>query len=133
MHKGGKPFTTNYWHNITYASPNKNELYSIFSAAKRSQEPGFETDDTDSQSEEHVIQECIRMSKDILQKVQCLVITLGKHGVLICRNSPTSDPLPVRGSKVTTSGLVSAVHYPAVDEDVLPADKIKSVSGAGDR
>ena len=57
--------------------------------------------------------------------------TLGKNGVLICRNTPPNHPFPIaRNSKLPSKQhhLVSAVHFPApVVKDVV------NVTGAGDR
>lgn len=91
-------------------------------------------EDFQGPSEDQVINLCMRMGRMVLSKIDCLVVTLGKYGVLVLRNEHCDDKFPLRGSRLEkpASGLVSATHYPSANEDLLPRSNIKSVSGAGD-
>ncbi len=141
MSKAAKPFTTNAWQGVTYISPNKRELQALESVISHRQEGmvNFNSsgpNDFSGPTEDQVISECMHMSRGIITMVKCLVITLGRFGVLVLRDESCDELFPVKNNMKERSsggGLVSAVHYPAVNEDVLPRNKIKSVSGAGDR
>eukprot|EP00794_Sanderia_malayensis_P012071 gene12071-13315_t len=140
MTKATKPFSTEAWRAVTYVSPNKRELQALHAAICNRQE-GMENFNSDGSldfsrpTEDQVITACIRMSRDILPKVTCLVITLGRFGVLVLRNELCDEPFPVKGNMTACNekaGLISATHYPSVNEDIVPDMKIRSVSGAGD-
>ena len=98
----------------------------------------FNTDgivDFKGPTEDQIINTCIRMGRNVLSKVNCVVVTLGEYGVLVLRNERCDEKFPLRGQlsqKMASPGLVSATHYPSANEDVLPRTYIKSVSGAGD-
>lgn len=81
-----------------------------------------------------IIRECSRYVGGCLECIDNLVITLGKHGVLIVRKNP-QELFPLRASSHSMSSDSmgpSVTHYKAVREDLLPVS-VKSVSGAGDR
>ena len=91
--------------------------------------------DFEGPTEDQIIQMCIRIGRNILGSVNCLIITLGRFGVLVLRNEGCDDPFPLKGQmpdKNHTSSVISATHYPSVGEDLLPRKDIISVSGAGD-
>ena len=82
-------------------------------------------------SEDQVINMCVRMGRHVLGTLNCLVVTLGRYGVLILRDELCDEKFPLR-EQFEKLGLVSATHYPSMNEDLLPRTSIKSVSGAGD-
>ena len=87
-------------------------------------------------SEDQLIASCIRMSKDVFTKVKCLVITLGRYGVLVLRDELCDADFHLSGNfngKQKHCGLISATHYPSASDDILPPTSVRSVSGAGDR
>ena len=86
-------------------------------------------------TEDQIINMCIRMGRNVLSKIDCLIITLGKYGVLVLRNEHCDERFPLQGrlsGRNASLGLASATHYPSASEDLLPQAQIKSVSGAGD-
>lgn len=98
----------------------------------------FNTDgivDFKGPSEDQVINACIRMGRNVLSKIDCIIVTLGEYGVLVLRNEHCDKQFPLQGQlshNIASPGLVSATHYPSVSEDLLPKARIISVSGAGD-
>ena len=57
---------------------------------------------------EGIVDEALWLSKVIIEEVPVVMVTLGKHGVMLCQNS-TQKKLPVKGYKieVSTTGSVS--------------------------
>jgi len=50
---------------------------------------------------EKLVEECIRHVQILLPHIPNLVITLGKHGVIIARQSDANTPFPIRSSRVS--------------------------------
>lgn len=138
--KARKPFTTEDYDSITYISPNKRELQGIHATIMKRQEGmlNFNTDgivDFKGPTEDQVIMLCIKMGRSVLSKIDCIVATLGEYGVLVLRNEHCDELFPLReqmSGRMVSGGLVSATHYPSANEDILPKERIISVSGAGD-
>ena len=138
--KARKPFTIEDYDSITYISPNKRELQSIHATITKKQEGmlNFNSEgivDFQGPTEDQIINMCIRMGRNVLSKIDCLIITLGKYGVLVLRNEHCDERFPLQGrlsGRNASLGLASATHYPSASEDLLPQAQIKSVSGAGD-
>ena len=85
-------------------------------------------------SAEEVLKECVELCRPLVQVIPNLVVTLGRHGLLLVRVGPPNIPFPLRqwvssSATIEAAGL-SAVHYAAAvtDGDWKPV----SVSGAGD-
>lgn len=113
MTKATKPFNNDF--RITYASPNLFELERIYKTV---------TNNLDSNcidwfniSVDEVILRSIDYAQCCLGIIDNLVISLGHYGVLHVRSDV---------------GGITAQHFPAAREDLLPVN-VKSVSGAGDR
>ncbi|KAG9339949.1 hypothetical protein JZ751_022264 [Albula glossodonta] len=68
------------------------------------------------------------LSRPLLEHLQCVVVTLGPLGVLVC-GEHEAGAVRLRPSKHRRDGRLCAVHYPAMA--LSPAD-IVNVSGAGD-
>lgn len=133
--KAGLPFQTDTWQDITYASPNKNELRTMSDTVVQyhhiPRHPRVNNWKPRETCIDDIIDECVLLSQPLLTRIHCLIITLGKHGVLVCRNTNAEHPFPTsRNTKLPSkhNHLVSAVHYPAPKiKDVV------NVTGAGDR
>jgi len=133
--KAGLPFQTDSWEKLTYISPNMNELKTISDTVVQChnlpRHPRVDNWVPRESSIDDIIEECLLFSQPIMTRVHCLVITLGKNGVLICRNTTADCMYPTaRKPQLPTkqNHLVSAVHYPA-----LKIDDVVNVTGAGDR
>ena len=93
-------------------------------------------DDTDKDRPlDDIITECLRLCKPLLKHVHCVVVTLGKHGALVCRDTAADTPFPTahHSSHLPTRqhSLVSARHFPASGPGGHA--QVGNVTGAGDR
>ena len=135
MIKAGLPFQTTAWQNMTYVSPNISELRTMSDTVVRyhniPRHPRVNKWKNRDTSLEDVLEECVLFSQPLMTRIHCLVITLGKNGVLICRNTAADHPFPTaRNSQLPSkhNHLVSVVHFPAPTvKDII------NVTGAGDR
>jgi len=133
--KSEKPFLSDAWRSITYVSPNLKELRSMSSVVTKQQQKQHVEDDTDNDRPlDDIITECLRLCKPLLKHVHCVVVTLGKHGALVCRDTAADTPFPTahHSSHLPTRqhSLVSARHFPASG----PGGHVQvgNVTGAGD-
>ncbi|KAL9961537.1 hypothetical protein ACROYT_G030495 [Oculina patagonica] len=138
--KAEKPFLSDAWHSITYVSPNLKELRTMSSAImkqeslKHKPRPGNNNADDKDRPLEDIITECLHLCKPLLKHIHCVVVTLGKDGALVCRDTAADTPFPTahRSSHLPTRqhSLVSARHFPALGpgSHVL----VGNVTGAGD-
>ena len=142
--KSEKPFHSDSWHGITFVSPNLNELRAMSSVLckkqlKKNLRPLDNRPPGDYEKErplDDVITECVRLCKPLLTHIHCVVVTLGKHGALVCRDTSADTEFPTAHSlslsPTRQHSLVSARHFPATaepDGHVLESN----VTGAGDR
>lgn len=135
MMKSGLPFQSAAWENITYASPNVHELRTMSDTVveyhKAARHPKAEKLRSREKSLENTIEECILLSQPLMTRIHCLIITLGRNGVLVCRDTSADHRFPTaQFSQMPAKHheLVSAVHFPAPEiKDVV------NVTGAGDR
>lgn len=134
--KSEKPFLSDAWRSITYVSPNLKELRSMSSVVTKQQQKQHVEDDTDNDRPlDDIITECLRLCKPLLKHVHCVVVTLGKHGALVCRDTAADTPFPTahHSSYLPTRqhSLVSARHFSASS----PGGHVQvgNVTGAGDR
>ncbi|KAJ8249565.1 hypothetical protein COCON_G00227810 [Conger conger] len=120
--KAPKPFLSDSWRNLSYTSPNLAELCAM------NQTLGLPTPAVLPGEVGEVLGCAVALCRPLLEHLQCVLVTLGPLGVLLCgeqeggavRLSPRKQP--------RTHGLC-AVHYPAVP--LTPGDVV-NVSGAGD-
>lgn len=140
--KAEKPFRSDAWHNITYISPNLKELRTMSSAImndelqKSNLPPHITKDDKEKDRPlEDIITESLHLCKPLLKHIHCIIVTLGKHGALICRDTSADTPFPTahhmsRVSAARQHSLVSAQYFPAVG----PGSHVPggNVTGAGD-
>lgn len=138
--KAEKPFHSDAWHSITYVSPNLKELRTMSSAIMKQQPHHLRNNDMDDDKEkdrplDDIINECLHLCKPLLKHIHCVVVTLGKDGALVCRDTAADTPFPTahHSSHLPTRqhSLVSARHFPALGpgSHVL----VGNVTGAGDR
>ena len=114
--KAGKVVNSEYFTSITFSSPNVHELQVL----------SGKTFETENVPLEKLLQSCIKSCESLLNVIQVVIVTLGKHGVLIARNGSPDDPLPLTNS-AQNANKKSFKHYPV--PNIINA---KSVSGAGD-
>ena len=145
--KAAKPFTTESWKYITFTTPNLNELRTMNKLVNRNEQITYEYENEPNHSEdmttytskslEDTLKECVELCRPLMEHISTIIVTLGKHGVLVCRNLPFDTPFTEDGKfvgvgKRNLNGLVSAVHFPAYGSD-LGQMEVVSVTGAGDR
>ena len=132
LSKAFKPLTSLNHSSVTYSSPNLNELNAMLLTL-----PDLPCK-IQSISSENIQQQIIQIAENARKlidhyKIQCLMVTLSEHGVVIVRQGLHNDPLPMKNflsSKAndTFNSSVSGVWYPCHD----PCKEVVSVSGAGD-
>uniref|UniRef100_M3XK43 Zgc:136858 n=2 Tax=Latimeria chalumnae TaxID=7897 RepID=M3XK43_LATCH len=122
--KANKPFLSDSWKSLTFTFPNLGELRAMNQAL------GLPVPAELPSGLDDVISFALASSHPLLEYLQCVVVTLGSHGVLLCgRNNGGSISFQLGGKTQNSKGEPCAVHYPAVP--VLQED-ILNVSGAGD-
>ncbi|KAL5014929.1 hypothetical protein ScPMuIL_009199 [Solemya velum] len=121
LKKAGKPFLTTVFRKLTYASPNLSELSTMFWTIKGQQNS---TRDLDT-----VLSKTVNMASSVTKQIPVLIVTLGRHGVLICRRTGTKE-FPVKGDTTESNAIMTAIHYPACTSE--ETTEVVSVSGAGD-
>lgn len=140
--KSEKPFRSDAWHSITYVSPNLKELRTMSSAIVEQQPQNYshlpqnnnKDDEEKDRPLDDIITECLHLCKPLLKHIHCVVVTLGKHGALICRDTAADTPFPTAhhsGHLPTRQhSLVSARYFPALDPGSHTL--LGNVTGAGD-
>ncbi|XP_078671457.1 uncharacterized protein LOC144911435 [Branchiostoma floridae x Branchiostoma belcheri] len=125
--KSSKPFESDAWKNITYLSPNLTELRMIYRMVTGHEEPVVpEEDPTLSQR----LQEAVFLVRPLLEYLHCVVVTLSRDGVLVCRNTEQQSSFPVgKGNNTVKKTMLTAVHYPVFPKT---EQQVVNVSGAGD-
>ncbi|KAK3596357.1 hypothetical protein CHS0354_037075 [Potamilus streckersoni] len=129
IHKAAKPLLSSAYKHVTYTSPNFSELKVIFGLISSEEIPS-QIQDVDESELESVLFESFKMGKTVCEQIPVVIVTLGKHGVLICRHGDHTARLPLRGCDIKREGEVTGVYYPVLRED--NSSSIISVSGAGD-
>lgn len=130
IHKASKPFTTSAGRMLTYISPNMNELRAMYTTLTSTKESFIGHSEPDFVALEGILDEALWLSKVIVEEVPVVLVTLGKHGVMLCQNTHHKK-LPVQGYKIERTEKMTADIFPAFNSD-NPPQNILSVSGAGD-
>lgn len=145
--EAAKPFATESWKDITFTTPNLNELRTMNKFLKKREDitSDFEhelndlneTTTVDARPLEDILKECVELCRPLIEHISTIIVTLGKHGVLVCRDVPFDSPFTEDGKfigvgKRKYNGLVSAVHFPAYGNENQQVEVV-SVTGAGDR
>ncbi|XP_028931724.1 pseudouridine-metabolizing bifunctional protein C1861.05-like [Ornithorhynchus anatinus] len=123
--KASKPFLSDSWTALTYASPNLRELRAI---ARALGHPGPAELPRELDA---VLSVAGDLARPLLQNLRCVVVTLGEHGVLLCGRQgspPTVSLAPAPRGPRAPEGLF-ATHFPAPP---VPAAEIVNELGAGD-
>uniref|UniRef100_A0AAY4C140 Carbohydrate kinase PfkB domain-containing protein n=1 Tax=Denticeps clupeoides TaxID=299321 RepID=A0AAY4C140_9TELE len=118
--KACKPFLSQSWKALTYTSPNLTELCTMNRALGLPTPAGLRL--------VLLINCAAALSRPLLEHIQCVIVTLGSMGVLVCgeHKAPSVNLQPKRPKN---KGRLCAVHYPAV---AVTGDETVNVSGAGD-
>ncbi|XP_072408342.1 LOW QUALITY PROTEIN: uncharacterized protein [Chiloscyllium punctatum] len=119
-----KPFESDSWKSLTFTSPNLQELRAMNEAL------GLPVPTELPTLMDEVIGVALDMSQPLLKHLQCVIVTLGHQGVLLCGRSEEGTIFlqPKKASKIVP-GKVCAIHYPAI---AVEPKEILNVSGAGD-
>ncbi|KAJ8245592.1 hypothetical protein GJAV_G00272400 [Gymnothorax javanicus] len=120
--KASKPFLSNSWKSLSCTSPNLLELC-IMNRALGLSTPAVLPSDPDA-----VLECAVALSRPLLEQLQCVVVTLGPLGVLLC-GGLEGGVLRLGPAKSRQTGTLCALHYPAIP--LNPGDVV-NVSGAGD-
>uniref|UniRef100_A0A8C3MZ66 Carbohydrate kinase PfkB domain-containing protein n=1 Tax=Geospiza parvula TaxID=87175 RepID=A0A8C3MZ66_GEOPR len=122
--KASKPFLSDSWKALTYISPNLQELRAI------NRTLGNPVPAELPSRLEDVVQAAVALACPLLAHLQCVVVTLGAHGVLLCgRSLGGSISLHPGAHKQAAAARLCAAHYPAIP---VSREEIVNVSGAGD-
>ncbi|KAM9816166.1 uncharacterized protein zgc:136858 [Syngnathus typhle] len=120
--KACKPFLSDAWKSLSYTSPNLAELCSMNKTL------GLQTPEVLPNSLEQVLSLAVALSRPLLEHLHCLVVTLGKNGVLVCGEHHAGS-INMKPRKEAKTRTLCAVHYPALS---VAAHETMNVSGAGD-
>ncbi|XP_068169684.1 uncharacterized protein zgc:136858 isoform X2 [Antennarius striatus] len=120
--KACKPFLSDSWKSLSYASPNLAELCTMTKTL------GIPTPEVLPSSLDDILSLAVTLSRPLLEHLHCLVVTLGSNGLLLCgEHNAGSVNLQPRLQKKRRR--LCALHYPALS---VTAEEIINVSGAGD-
>ncbi|XP_063052293.1 uncharacterized protein zgc:136858 [Engraulis encrasicolus] len=120
--KASKPFLCDSWKALTYTSPNLAELCTMNHTL------GLPTPPVLPESLEEALSCAASLSRPLLEHLQCVVVTLGPMGVLLC-GEHEAGAVNLQPRKHRRKGRLCAFYYPAL---TIPAEDIVNVSGAGD-
>lgn len=119
-----KPFETDGWKALAYTTPNLMELQAMNRAL------GLPVTAELPRELDGVIDAALEMSRPLLKHLQCVIVSLGREGVLLCSTSEDGEIcLQPRKDPQTSAGQLCAIHYPAI---AVRAEEVLNVSGAGD-
>ena len=108
-----KPFACGSWKAIKFISPNLTELKTIADLFKISLPSHINNQ----------VEQASYLTEQLSRHIDTIIVTLGKHGLLIARHGEASAPF----LHTNRRDRLAIRHYP-VDE----MDKVVNVSGAGD-
>ncbi|XP_012697910.2 pseudouridine-metabolizing bifunctional protein C1861.05 [Clupea harengus] len=120
--KACKPFLSESWKALTYTSPNLAELCTM------NRTLGLPTPPELPDSLEEVLSCAASLSRPLLEHLQCVVVTLGPMGVLLCGEHEAGS-VNLQPRKHRRKGRLCAFHYPAL---TISSEETVNVSGAGD-
>ncbi|KAK2842501.1 hypothetical protein Q5P01_012701 [Channa striata] len=120
--KACKPFLSDAWKSLSYSSPNLAELCTMNKTL------GVSTPKELPSSLEEVLSVAVALSRPLLEHLQCLVVTLGADGVLVCGEHDAGS-VNLQPRKQIRRRKLCALHYPSLP---LTSQELINVSGAGD-
>ncbi|XP_043083149.1 pseudouridine-metabolizing bifunctional protein C1861.05 [Puntigrus tetrazona] len=121
--KACKPFLSESWKALSYTSPNLAELCTMNHTL------GLPTPTELPRSLEDVLGCVPALSRPLLEHLNCVVVTLGALGVMVCgeHDAGTVNLQPQKQKQ--RKGRLCAIHYPAL---AMSSKETVNVSGAGD-
>ncbi|XP_052452958.1 uncharacterized protein zgc:136858 isoform X2 [Carassius gibelio] len=120
--KACKPFLSESWKALSYISPNLAELCTMNHTL------GLPTPTEFPRSLEDVLGCVPALSRPLLEHLNCVVVTLGALGVMVC-GEHAAGTVNLQPQKQKLKGRLCAVHYPAL---TVSSKETVNVSGAGD-
>ncbi|XP_062403096.1 uncharacterized protein zgc:136858 [Sardina pilchardus] len=120
--KACKPFLSESWKALTYTSPNIAELCTM------NRTLGLPTPTVLPESLEELLSCAASLSRPLLEHLQCVVVTLGPMGVLLCGEHEAGS-VNLQPRRHRRKGRLCALHYPALP---VSSEETVNVSGAGD-
>ncbi|XP_059392848.1 uncharacterized protein zgc:136858 isoform X2 [Carassius carassius] len=120
--KACKPFLSESWKALSYISPNLAELCTMNHTL------GLPTPTEFPRSLEDVLGCVPALSRPLLEHLNCVVVTLGALGVMVC-GEHAAGTVNLQAQKQKLKGRLCAVHYPAL---AVSSKGTVNVSGAGD-
>ncbi|KAJ8321969.1 hypothetical protein KUTeg_000440 [Tegillarca granosa] len=129
VHKAAKPLQTKVKKGLTYSSPNLNELRSMYTCLTGETVDG-KTDNLEAEemSVDTVLEEAVRLSKVVVKEIPVVMVTLGKHGLMLATTYST-DSLPIKDRTPKITDNVTMDFYPVTKENSA-FSKIVSVLNA---
>ncbi|KAI0207408.1 hypothetical protein LSAT2_007941 [Lamellibrachia satsuma] len=110
----GKPFESDAWRHLAYASPNLNELRVMHARIAGADVIVDKASSVDGRASD-TIDECLVLVSSLLRHIPNIVVTLGKHGVLLCRRGVSASSLfPIRGDLPVTVSSRKSKDPPVV-------------------
>ncbi|XP_072519956.1 uncharacterized protein [Salminus brasiliensis] len=120
--KACKPFLSDSWKALSYTSPNLAELCTMNHTLH------LPTPDVLPNSPNDVLSCAAALSRPLLEHLNCVVVTLGALGVLVC-GAHEAGTVSLQPQKHHRRGRLCAVYYPAL---AVRSEETVNVSGAGD-
>ncbi|XP_007252903.3 uncharacterized protein zgc:136858 [Astyanax mexicanus] len=120
--KACKPFLSESWKALSYTSPNLAELCTMNRTLH------LPTPEVLPDSPEDVLSCAASLSRPLLEHLNCVVVTLGSLGVLVCGEYEAGS-VRLQPRKHQRRGRLCAVYYPAL---AVRSEETVNVSGAGD-
>ncbi|XP_038553987.1 pseudouridine-metabolizing bifunctional protein C1861.05 isoform X2 [Micropterus salmoides] len=120
--KACKPFLSDAWKSLSYASPNLAELCTMNKTL------GVPTPEVLPSSFDDILSVGVALARPLLEHLHCLVVTLGAEGVLVCGEHDAGS-VNLQPRKEKRRRQLCALHYPAI---TVTAEETMNVSGAGD-
>ncbi|ESO85355.1 hypothetical protein LOTGIDRAFT_221393 [Lottia gigantea] len=125
--KASRPFLTSAHKQLTYTSPNINELQIMSTGFTNKPLSSQDLHSNEFHNNDDVIAFCMPHCLRLVEKIPVVIVTLGQYGVLLCKKMQNNTTKTTISFQV--EGKLEAKHYPAYN--VAP-EEIVSVSGAGD-
>ncbi|KAK6959861.1 pseudouridine-metabolizing bifunctional protein C1861.05 [Biomphalaria glabrata] len=132
LYKCKAPFQSDAWKKLTFVSPNLVELVSMYQAMRqRLGQDDIQVSVTEDSDLQEILDVSVSMCQDLVKHIPVVLLTLGRHGVLLCHRLGQSECFLPITSQISSSDEFKAVYYPSFSLDMDPSE-IVSVSGAGD-
>ncbi|XP_052762526.1 uncharacterized protein LOC128205129 isoform X2 [Mya arenaria] len=131
LSKAMKPFETDAFEAVVYTTPNLNELRTMAAHVSGKQPSSTVIDSADDMDLNAVIEETLSLLTPVSKHIPVTMVTVGRHGAMLCYHGDQSSHMPMRGDNFVRDGSVTVEHYPVIQRGEAGSN-IVSVSGAGD-